>query len=137
MHDGFDATTPPLFKECGATPPAPVTTTSNVAFVHMYSSPIRLGSTFLLEWRQVDRGADPSKGLVKEPGEHQLLAGTRRLERVAYPFAGEAPKVAAGCLPSPSQASTHCGGLPTLSSTGAETLRRFTHPLPSLECHSE
>ncbi|KAE8738919.1 hypothetical protein FOCC_FOCC015569 [Frankliniella occidentalis] len=55
IHDGFDATTPQLYKDCGAALPRAVTTTSNVAFVRLHNYPIRRATTFLLAWREVDR----------------------------------------------------------------------------------
>lgn len=57
MYDGFDETAPKLFKGCGGELPAPMTTTSNVAFVRLFTHPIRRASSFLLEWQEVSRDA--------------------------------------------------------------------------------
>ncbi|XP_034244978.1 cubilin [Thrips palmi] len=58
VYDGVDETAPKLFKGCGGALPPPMTTTSNVAFVRLYTHPIRRASAFLLQWREVARNAE-------------------------------------------------------------------------------
>jgi hypothetical protein len=55
IYDGFDETTPTLFKECKVGLPDPVQSSSNVVYIVFESHPITLGSKFLLEWLQVNR----------------------------------------------------------------------------------
>jgi hypothetical protein len=55
IYDGFDETAPTLFKECKVDLPDPVQSSSNIVYIVFASSPIKLGSKFLLQWLQVNR----------------------------------------------------------------------------------
>ncbi|KAK2582770.1 hypothetical protein KPH14_005035 [Odynerus spinipes] len=55
IYDGYNDEAPVLTEQCGVLPPEPLETSSNVAYVVLYTNYVRYGNWFDLNWLQIPK----------------------------------------------------------------------------------